>query len=114
MTRKMKWLITGLCVSVGLNLLVLGFLGARMIYDPPVAYSMARMMDRLSPESRDILKDAFKENKDVLGDQLKAVHQSHKRIAKLLGAEELDDPALQDAFASLRTQSVNCRKACSR
>ena len=47
MSRKMKWLVTGLCVSVGLNLLVAGVIIARVTQYGPM-FGMGQMhMDRM-------------------------------------------------------------------
>ena len=108
MSRKMKWLITGLCVSVALNLLTLGYVVARVAYHP--AWTMHETMERLTPESRDVLKEAFESEKDTVKEKVMVLRDSHMQVVSLLGEDELDDMALEEAFSNLRLAGMDLQQ----
>jgi uncharacterized membrane protein len=111
MSRATKWLITGLCISLGLNLLIFGFGAARYMgyggMPPHMSFSMGRMMSRLSEDSQQILRDAVAEQRQPIGDKMRGMHQGHLELVALLGAEELDSEALDKAFADQRQRSAD-------
>ena len=115
MSRTVKWLITGLCVSLGLNLLVVGFTAARFMnpggMPPHMRFSMERMVARLSEDSQQILRDAFAEQRKPIGDRMRAMHDGHSDLVSLLAAEELDTAALNHAFANQRQKSLELQEA---
>jgi len=105
MSRKMKWLITGLCVSVGLNLLVAGIIIARVTMGPMFGMGQVhidRMMGRLSEPAQDVLRGAMRDNRPILRNHMYDLHKSHKNVTRLLAEEALDEDALNEAFAQLR------------
>jgi uncharacterized membrane protein len=106
MSRKMKWLVTGLCVSVGLNLLVAGVIIARVTHHGPMfgmgQVHMDRMMGRLSEPAQDVLRGAMRNNRPILRGHMYDLHESHKNVTRLLAEETLNEEALNEAFAQLR------------
>ena len=99
MSRKMKWLITGLCVSVALNLLTLGYVVARVAYHP--AWTMHETMERLTPESRDVLKEAFESEKDTVKEKVMVLRDSHMQVVSLLGEDDPVYSRFETAMQSL-------------
>ncbi len=115
MSRTVKWLITGLCISVGLNLLVVGFSAARFMghggMPPHMQFSMERMVGRLSDDSQQILRKAVAEQRKPIGEKMRAMRDGHLELVSLLGAEELDRDALDQAFANQRQKSGELQAA---
>ena len=115
MTRTVKWLITGLSVSVALNLLVAGFGVASYVrpggVSPLMRFTMERMMDRLSEDSQQILRNAVAEQREPIGEKMLAVSEGHHSLVMLLGAEELDTIALDEAFAYQRQAGLELQEA---
>jgi len=115
MSRSTKWLITGLCISLGLNLLIVGFSAARFMgygdMPPHMRFSMERMVGRLSEDSQQILRDAVAEQRKPIGDKMRDLRDGHMALVALLGAEELDSTALDQAFADQRRRSADLQAA---
>jgi len=113
MTRTMKWLVTGLCVSVALNLLVVAFGVARYMSGPGahMRLSMEHMMGRLSENSQQILRDTIDAQRVPIGEKMQAMHEGHRTIVNLLAADELDRVALDQAFADQRQRSIDLTEA---
>jgi uncharacterized membrane protein len=116
MTRTVKWLVTGLCFSVALNLLVVGFTAARFMGGPGFAgahmrLSMEHMMGKLSEDSQQILRDTIEAQRGPIGDKMLAMHEGNRAIVALLAAEELDQTALDQAFADQRQRNIELQEA---
>ncbi|MFN3230702.1 MAG: periplasmic heavy metal sensor [Alphaproteobacteria bacterium] len=105
MTRTEKRLTIGLVISVGLNLLIVGFLVAVSIgfhHGRGPEFAIDRIADHLEPESREILKASVAENKDEVRARFRAMRQAHRQAADVMSAEPLDQAALEQAFADAR------------
>ena len=115
MTQTVKWLITGLCISVGLNLLVAGFVVARITTPGGMApmkhFTMDRMMDRLSESGQQVLQQTMADHRRPISDKLRHLHEGHRVIASLLAAEPYDETALDVAFSDLRKRNAALQEA---
>jgi uncharacterized membrane protein len=107
-----RWLIIGLTASVALNLLLVGFLIGRVSGMPrPVAFqantqaSIGWMMRNLPEERREVLRDDAREHFRGVRPELRALREAQKRLFAILSADELDQDALNDVLAELRTRS---------
>ena len=112
MTRATKWLITGLCISVAFNLLIVGYSAARYMYPGAhMRWTMERMVDHLSEDSQQVLRKAMAEQRAPIGEKMRALHESHRGIVALLAEETIDEQALEDAFATQRQRSMDLTAA---
>lgn len=107
-----RWLIIGLTASVALNLLLVGFLIGRVSGMPrPVAFqantqaSIGWMMRNLPEERREVLRDDAREHFRGVRPELRALREAQKRLFAILSADELDQEALNNVLAELRTRS---------
>ena len=108
---RSKWPIAALAVSLGLNLVLVGFFVGR-VSDPPAwtqarmdpSFGLARALRFLSEERRDALF-ADEEARDIrrsLSRSMRGMRRHQRAIQAALTAEPFDPDALASAFAAFR------------
>ncbi len=110
MTRTEKRLTIGLVISVGLNLLIVGFIAAMAAgfhHGRGPEFAVDRIAEHLEPEARDALRASVAANKDELRQNFRAIRDAHRQAADTLRAETLDQAALEQAFADARVAQTN-------
>lgn len=115
MSPTVKWLGALLLVSLAANVFIGGFLLGREFGDRPHPRHAHRHVERpaalhlelralsktLPEEAREELRASFKERKAAMAPVVEQIHATRQRIVELLEAEDLDETALEAAFAEL-------------
>ena len=117
MTRKMKWIVAILGLSLTLNVFALGlFIGKGFRPPPPVYKKMARpsldfnlkhMERHLAPESRDKMRAILKKQHWELMKRYEDLNVLEKKIKALLIADTVDKKALKEALSAYAKQKQN-------
>ena len=105
---KAKWLAAGIVVSLGLNLLLIGWIAGGRMHGPGFGFGwrhmgggpmamMAGMPDELWP----MLKEKFKEHRDEFESHRAEMDQARIAIADTLAAEPFDAGAFDRALSGL-------------
>lgn len=108
---KQTTIITALVISVGINLLVAGFLVGRLASDGGSRGDrgngwVAQWLDpsTLDPSTRKTLREAFKAHNKAARPARQRLVESQRSIRELLAQENFDPGAMRDALADLRAQ----------
>ena len=118
MTGNMKWLVGGLAVSLALNFLILGIIlgngGLRPDRGPDrherPRFSIERLAETLSPESREILHAAMKEQRSELKSVFRERRAARRAAGDVLRAETFDPKALRAAFERMREADIDMQR----
>lgn len=105
-----RWLVLGLALSLVINLVLIGFLIGRLsgMPRPPsfranVPASIGWLMRNLPEERREMLRADAREHFRSTRPELRALRDAQRRLYEVLSAEKLDQQALNDVIAQLRT-----------
>ena len=108
---RSKWLVAGLAVSLGLNLVLVGFFVGH-VSDPPAwtqarmdpSFGLARALRFLPEERRDALfaDDEARDTRRSLTRSMRGMRQHQRAIQAALTAEPFDPDSLAKAFADFR------------
>jgi len=107
MTKTEKRLTIGLVISLGLNLLIIGFIAARATdhhWRPGPDFSVGTIAEQLSPESRDALRESMRAHRDDIRAGFRGMRDARRQVRDLLTAEDFNRDAVDQAFADVRAQ----------
>ncbi|MBL4837788.1 MAG: periplasmic heavy metal sensor [Kordiimonadaceae bacterium] len=116
MTRKMKWIVAILGVSLTLNVFALGLFIGKGFRPPHVYKKMARpsldfnlkhMERHLAPKSRDKVRAILKKQHWELMKRYEDLNGLEKKIKALLSADTVDKKALKEALSAHAEQKQN-------
>lgn len=108
--RRRRWLGIGLAVSLGLNLLLIGFVVARAVYPVPRMLgphmTLYHAAEELSPESRDIVRRVMKARSDDFHAHVRGLKQERRRLNELMMTERLDEAAVAQSLREIRRHNA--------
>ncbi len=119
MTRRAsRWLLAGLAVSLALNLVLLGFVGARVLAQftqshaaPDPAHGFSRLLGFLPPERRAELRPILRGYVHDLRAEGRGLRAAHHELQRALRADVLDAAALERALSKVRAGMDSARGA---
>ncbi len=105
---RSRILSVALIVSVAVNLIIGGFVAAQW-YDygfgkkrsKGTIFDRHAAMDVLKDDHRDQARKIWKERRRLLKPHFRAYHQTRQQLAQLLGAEVLDEVAINAAYTDM-------------
>ncbi|MCR9214059.1 MAG: periplasmic heavy metal sensor [Proteobacteria bacterium] len=105
---RSRILSVALIVSVAVNLIIGGFVAAQW-YDygfgkkrpKGTIFDRHAAMDVLKDDQRDQARKIWKDRRSLLKPHFKAYHQTRQQLASLLGAEALDESAINATYSDM-------------
>ncbi len=107
--NRTHWLVLGLLVSIGLNLLVVGmFAGRAMSGGPgmaPMPLNLGWVIRDLDEETRESLRPRLIDHARQARPLRRDVHEAQREFDRLLVKEDLNEAELKDALSNLRAST---------
>lgn len=105
---RSRILSVALIVSLAVNLIIGGFVAAQW-YDygfgkkrpKGTIFDRHAAMDVLKDDQRDMARKIWKDRRSLLKPHFRDYHQTRQKLAQLLGAEQLDEMAINAIYADM-------------
>lgn len=106
MTKSRKWLISGLILSLGLNLFLGGFLVTHMMRPDPFGIfpkiPLHQLIREMPEATREKAKAIMHERHPLMHQQFEAVKSAQDQLQQSIKADQVSREALNGAFDNLR------------
>ena len=111
LTKQATWVKAILMGSLALNLFLGGFIAARLLKSPPtplrqvVALDLQSVPQGVQGEALERIEDAMRGRRHDLRRLYSDYRQAKRDAVRLLGEEELNEPALREVYEQMRQLS---------
>lgn len=97
-----------LVVSLAINFFLIGWMGARWVYDQHMGpkFSVTRLVRDLPDEQREAVLAVFENNRDSIHAAMDNLRDARHELSSVLLAEPFDPVAAERALAALRQEST--------
>ncbi|MEM7120138.1 MAG: periplasmic heavy metal sensor [Pseudomonadota bacterium] len=110
--RWTKVLGVVLVVSLAFNFFLIGWMGARWVYDQHMGpkFSVTRLVHDLPDEQREAVLAVFENNRDKVHEAMDSLRDARHAVSDVMLAEPFDAEAAAAALAELRRQSTTMQE----